>query len=39
MVSHLRLRFSNGRLWEFDIAKSDNQTARSAVADRERPES
>ncbi len=36
MVSHLRLRFSNGRLWEFDIPKSDRQTARSVVAELER---
>ena len=32
MVSHLRLRFTNGRLWEFDVPKSDKRTARSVVA-------
>jgi hypothetical protein len=31
MVSHLRLRFSNGRLWEFDVPRSDKQTARAVV--------
>ena len=32
MVSHLRLRFVNGRLWEFDVPRSDKQTARAVVA-------
>jgi hypothetical protein len=31
MVSHLRLRFTNGRLWEFDIPRSDKKTARAVV--------
>jgi hypothetical protein len=32
MVSHLRLRFANGQLWEFDVPKSDKKTARAVVA-------
>jgi hypothetical protein len=32
MVSHLRLRFANGGLWEFDVPKSDKKTARDVVA-------
>jgi hypothetical protein len=32
MVSHLRLRFADGRLWEFDVPKSDKKTAREVVA-------
>lgn len=32
MVSHLRLRFANGRLWEFDVPRSDRLTARAVVA-------
>ena len=32
MVSHLRLRFADGRLWEFDVPKSDRATAREVVA-------
>ncbi|MGD1052154.1 MAG: hypothetical protein ABR947_13885 [Solirubrobacteraceae bacterium] len=32
MVSHLRLRFADGRLWEFDVPKSDKTTAREVVA-------
>ncbi len=32
MLSHLRLRFANGLLWEFDVPRSDRETARSVVA-------
>jgi hypothetical protein len=32
MVSHLRLRFDNGQLWEFDVPRSDKKTARAVVA-------
>ena len=32
MVSHLRLRFADGRLWEFDVPKADKKTAREVVA-------
>jgi hypothetical protein len=32
MVSHLRLHFANGRLWQFDVPKSDKKTARAVVA-------
>jgi hypothetical protein len=32
MLSHLRLQFADGRLWEFDIPKSDKATARAVVA-------
>jgi hypothetical protein len=32
MVSHLRLRFADGRLWEFDVPRSDKKTAREVVA-------
>ncbi len=32
MVSHLRLRFADGRLWEFDVPRSDRKTARAVVA-------
>jgi hypothetical protein len=32
LVSHLRLHFANGRLWEFDVPKSDKKTARAVVA-------
>jgi hypothetical protein len=32
MVSHLRLHFANGRVWQFDIPKSDKKTARAVVA-------
>jgi hypothetical protein len=32
MLSHLRLQFADGRLWEFDIPKSDKRTARAVVA-------
>jgi hypothetical protein len=35
MVSHLRLRFANGQLWEFDIPRSDKKTARAVVAELE----
>jgi hypothetical protein len=35
MVSHLRLRFVDGRLWEFDVPKSDKKTARDVVAELE----
>jgi hypothetical protein len=31
MVSHLRLRFANGRLWQFDIPKADKKTARAVI--------
>lgn len=31
-VSHLRLRFADGQLWEFDIPRSDKKTARSVLA-------
>lgn len=32
MVSHLRLRFNGGQIWEFDIPRSDRKTARAVVA-------
>jgi hypothetical protein len=32
MVSHLRLRFASGQIWEFDVPKSDKKTARAVVA-------
>jgi hypothetical protein len=32
MVSHLKLRFDNGKMWEFDVPKSDKKTARAVVA-------
>ena len=32
MVSHLRLRFADGGLWEFDVPKADKKTAREVVA-------
>jgi hypothetical protein len=32
IVSHLRLHFADGRLWEFDVPKSDKKTAREVVA-------
>jgi hypothetical protein len=32
MLSHLRLHFADGRLWQFDIPKSDKKTARAVVA-------
>ena len=32
MVSHLRLTFANGRVWEFDVPRSDKKTARAVVA-------
>lgn len=32
MVSHLRLRFTNGELWEFDVPRTDKKTARAVVA-------
>jgi hypothetical protein len=35
MVSHLRLRFADGQLWEFDIPRSDKKTARAVVAELE----
>jgi hypothetical protein len=31
MVSHLKLRFSSGQMWEFDIPRSDKKTARAVV--------
>lgn len=37
MVSHLRLRFDNGQLWEFDVPRSDKKTARAVVAALESP--
>lgn len=36
MASHLRLRFTNGQLWEFDVPKADKKTARAVVAALER---
>jgi hypothetical protein len=33
MVSHLRLRFADGQLWEFDVPRSDKKTARAVVAE------
>jgi hypothetical protein len=36
MVSHLRLRFADGRPWEFDVPRSDKKTARAVVAALER---
>ncbi len=36
MLSHLRLCFTNGRLWEFDVPRSDKRTARAVVAALER---
>jgi hypothetical protein len=32
MVSHLTLRFANGRLWQFDVPRSDKKTAKAVVA-------
>jgi hypothetical protein len=32
MVSHLALQFTNGRLWHFDVPRSDKKTARAVVA-------
>jgi hypothetical protein len=32
MVSHLKLRFADGQLWEFDIPRSDKKTARAVIA-------
>jgi hypothetical protein len=32
MVSHLRLQFAEGRLWEFDVPRSDKKTAREVVS-------
>jgi hypothetical protein len=32
MVSHLKLHFTNGALWEFDVPRSDKKTARAVVA-------
>jgi hypothetical protein len=32
MISHLRLHFDDGQLWEFDIPRSDKKTARTVVA-------
>jgi hypothetical protein len=32
MVSHLKLRFADGKMWEFDVPKSDKKTARAVVA-------
>jgi hypothetical protein len=37
MLSHLRLRFINNELWEFDIPRSDKKTARAVVAALEAP--
>jgi hypothetical protein len=31
-VSHLKLHFTEGQLWEFDIPRSDRKTARSVIA-------
>ena len=39
MVSHLRLRFNNDKLWEFDIPRSDKKTAKAVVAALEAPAS
>jgi hypothetical protein len=32
MVSHLQLHFTNGKVWEFDIPRTDKKTARAVVA-------
>jgi len=32
LLSHLRLRFRDGRVWEFDIPKMSKNTAKSVVA-------
>jgi len=32
MVSHLTLQFANGRLWHFDVPRSDKKTAKAVVA-------
>jgi hypothetical protein len=32
LISHLRLRFADGKLWEFDVAKADKKNAREVVA-------
>jgi hypothetical protein len=32
MVSHLTLQFGNGRLWRFDVPRSDKKTAKAVVA-------
>jgi hypothetical protein len=39
MVSHLKLRFDNRKMWEFDVPKSDKKTARAVVAALESPPS
>jgi hypothetical protein len=31
MVSHLKLSFSNGHLWEFDVPRTDKKTAKAVV--------
>jgi hypothetical protein len=31
LISHLRLHFTDGQLWEFDIPRSDKRTARAVV--------
>jgi hypothetical protein len=37
MVSHLKLTFSSGRVWEFDVPRTDKKTARAVVSALERP--
>jgi hypothetical protein len=37
MVSHLKLSFANGHLWEFDVPRTDKKTARAVVAALESP--
>jgi hypothetical protein len=32
MVSHLTLQFVNGRLWQFDVPRSDKKTAKAVAA-------
>jgi hypothetical protein len=32
MVSHLKLSFANGHLWEFDVPRTDKKTAKAVVA-------
>ncbi|HEY5261966.1 MAG TPA: hypothetical protein VIJ33_07615 [Solirubrobacteraceae bacterium] len=32
LISHLRLVFSSGQIWEFDVPKSDKKTGKAVVA-------
>jgi hypothetical protein len=32
MVSHMKLQFANGQLWEFDVPRSDKKTAKAVVS-------